>query len=760
MDIDSNTQAQGGLLTNEALRYARMGFPVFPCQSGGKTPATPNGVKDATTDEQAIRQWWTKNPRYNVAIATSSLLVVDLDDPCHEWAIRDEWPAGTPIAETPSGGFHIVFRKPQGIEVRNWTKFHGNADTRTDGGYVVVAPSTVGVKSYQWLAPLCHRDDLSEAPDYVLRAIRGYLTRGKPQREPTGQVPSIPPLVSVRNNAYAHVAMAEEIKAISAAPEGTRNATLNKAAFALAQLVASGALDEGHVRQALEVAALSAGLGEDEARRTIESGFRSGAKQPRDLGHVGSNGHAGHGGVDLSRIMSSASRETSPPSGTPIHTVDDLPAEQQVYEPFPVDELPRVLRDFVVAVSNSMRCDPAFVVLPALAALGAAIGNTRRLMIKRRWYEPPILWTCVVADSGVKKTPPYKEVLRRIRDREKQAQRDYQAAAMEYAREHKAWERDHAAWKKANDGSEPPEEPVKPIWLRFTVSDTTMEALAPILLENPRGVLLARDELRGWMGSFDRYTKGGAGADCSNWLSMYSVEPIIIDRKTGEPRTIYVHSPAVCVTGGIQPDILRRALTAEYFENGLAARLLMACPPRRKNVWTEEEIDEDTERKFGQLFDQLWALQPGTDAQGEPEPALLRLTEDAKAAFIEYYGEHADEQVDLDGALSAAWSKLEAAAARIALVLHFVRWASGEHSNMGFVDVDTMSAAIAITKWFKSETRRIYDMLAESEGDRDTRRLTEWLIKRGGTATVRDVQRGCRYLSEPGKAEEALQRLV
>ena len=57
------------------------------------------------------------------------------------------------------------------------------------------------------------------------------------------------------------------------------------------------------------------------------------------------------------------------------------------------------------------------------------------------------------------------------------------------------------------------------------LSDTTVEALAPILRVNPRGLLLARDELAGWIGSFDRYSgKGKSGADAANWLSMLSTE--------------------------------------------------------------------------------------------------------------------------------------------------------------------------------------------------------------------------------------------
>ncbi|HWB10091.1 MAG TPA: DUF3987 domain-containing protein [Pirellulales bacterium] len=103
--------------------------------------------------------------------------------------------------------------------------------------------------------------------------------------------------------------------------------------------------------------------------------------------------------------------------------------------------------------------------------------------------------------------------------------------------------------------------------------------MAPLLSANPRGLLLARDELAGWIGSFDRYAGGKGSADAANWLSMHNGESIVVDRKTGNPRTIFVPQAGVCVCGGIQPVILHRAWGVEHRESGLAARLLLTCPP-------------------------------------------------------------------------------------------------------------------------------------------------------------------------------------
>ena len=61
-------------------------------------------------------------------------------------------------------------------------------------------------------------------------------------------------------------------------------------------------------------------------------------------------------------------------------------------------------------------------------------------------------------------------------------------------------------------------------------SDATVEAVAPILEANPRGVLLARDELAGWIRSFDRYAGGKGGGDAAHWLSMHNGEAVVVDR--------------------------------------------------------------------------------------------------------------------------------------------------------------------------------------------------------------------------------------
>jgi hypothetical protein len=444
-------------------------------------------------------------------------------------------------------------------------------------------------------------------------------------------------------------------------------------------------------------------------------------------------------------------------------------ADDLDYRPFPVDTLPEPIRRFVDAGARAIGCDPSSLALPLLTAIAAAIGNTRRLELKRGWSAPPILWGAIVGESGTAKTPAFKLVMRPVRERQRKALERHAEEMKRYEADLARWEKDMAAWKRdKNAADDPPEKPDPPQAERFIVSDTTVEALAPILSANPRGLLLARDELAGWIGSFDRYAgKGKAGADSANWLSMFNAESIIVDRKSGIPRTIHVPQAAVCVSGGIQPAILQRALGIEHRESGLAARLLLACPPRKAKRWTEADIDPSAEAELALLFDRLFDLQPLRGDDGERRPVLVRLTAEAKTAWKAYYNAHAVEQVDLAGDIAAAWSKLEEYAARLALVIHFVRWAADNvpgteempHRYQS-VDVDSMNAGIALAQWFKHEARRVYAILDESDAERDHRRLVEWIGRKGGIVTAREVQQGCRWLKEPGAAEAALGELA
>jgi len=165
----------------EALRYASLGWKIFPLAAGKKTPCTAHGVKDATTDEKQIRAWWERWPNANIAVACgkeSGIYVVDVDVDAEKGIdgrkSLAEFPPlpDTILQNTPRGGFHAFFKTGNAPANRN--SFRPGIDIRGDGYYVVLAPSIhPNGGSYSW--GIDHdpfQRDLAEYPDFMRPATR------------------------------------------------------------------------------------------------------------------------------------------------------------------------------------------------------------------------------------------------------------------------------------------------------------------------------------------------------------------------------------------------------------------------------------------------------------------------------------------------------------------------------------------------------------------------------------------------------------
>jgi len=181
------------------------------------------------------------------------------------------------------------------------------------------------------------------------------------------------------------------------------------------------------------------------------------------------------------------------------------------FQPFPTDTLPEPMRGFVVAGAKAMGCDTSYFALPMLTSVAAAIGNTRRIQLKRGWTEPAILWTAIVGDSGTMKSPALELVLQPLRDRQRKALTKYTERMTIYRDDLLRYERDLASWKRSKAGGDPPDKPEQPVADRYWCDDPTIEALAVLLLHQWRGLVMVRDELAGWIGGFDRYSQGKGG---------------------------------------------------------------------------------------------------------------------------------------------------------------------------------------------------------------------------------------------------------
>ncbi|GAA3144622.1 hypothetical protein JOF29_005710 [Kribbella aluminosa] len=280
-------------LSRAAHWHADHGMAVFPLVPGRKVPAVcKDWEHQATIDHLAIARTWRKAP-YNIGVAAgpSGLLVVDLDQPKSP---RDEAPepwrergassgadvlalvAGDHAASlpptytitTPSGGQHLYYRQPVGEQLGNSAGRIGwKIDTRGYGGYVVGAGSITADGRY--LA------DRSVSP----RPLPRWIINALDTTQPADVQRTTPDLKNT--SAYTLAALTGELEKVLASTPGRRNDTLNRAAFALGQLVGAQLLDQHIARDELVSAAGRIGLPRTEADRTITSGLTAGAHRPR-----------------------------------------------------------------------------------------------------------------------------------------------------------------------------------------------------------------------------------------------------------------------------------------------------------------------------------------------------------------------------------------------------------------------------------------------------------------------------------------------
>jgi len=156
-----------------ALAYQRAGFHVIPVEPKGKRPilASWREYVERQPTEAEVRAWWATTPDANVALLMGrGVFALDIDGPEGEAALVAagiELPDNAPQAAT-SKGRHVFMTgvAPNSVGVLP------KVDTRSDGGYVVVAPSVhpSGVV-YAWVSGRILTDGIPPAPPALLELL-------------------------------------------------------------------------------------------------------------------------------------------------------------------------------------------------------------------------------------------------------------------------------------------------------------------------------------------------------------------------------------------------------------------------------------------------------------------------------------------------------------------------------------------------------------------------------------------------------------
>ena len=723
LDRSSYRILEKDTLLESALSYADRGWRVLPCGERAKEPITEHGVHDATIDPAQIASWWGTHQHANVAVATgheSGFFVIDVDGPEGVVSLstlerqHNELPAT--VEQTTASGRHLLFAMPGGVEIRNSAgKLGRGLDVRADGGYIITAPSihpdgTV----YRWRDG--HRPDeraLAQPPYWLVDMLKAKLPNTPSHSGPK----------NVDADAYARAALAAELGNVLAAREGTRNDTLNRAAFALGTLVGAGALDRIDVRERLIAAGVAVGLDRLATERTVDSGLGDGSAKPRDIPKA---------------ELRAPGKYTAAPQGLALGEWPEL--DMSVLSPrrpapaVPGEAFGPFWHKWLYRQAEIVSAPPAYTALGLLVSASALIGNARWVSPWSGWAEPPILWGCLVGSPSSSKSPALDSLRSCLAAFEAEDAPDYELVLRSWEGDKERAKVRRGAWEEtvrtAAESGHPapplppdavvPDRPVRP---RLWSSDTTPEALAALLGTQPKGLLAHRDELAGWLGSFDRY--GGGSGDRAFWLEAYGGRSFIKDR-VKSPEPLCIKRLSVAVLGGLQPDVLAEAILAGA-DDGLSARLLYVwpepIPPRRPTLVAEDDGGRYALRRL-----HLLRLIP--DDHGEYQPIVLRLSVKAADDFDAWRQQHSADEPS-GGPFAGWWGKQPGIVLRLALILEMLWWSAAAETPepTEISDAALGGAVVLVDELFKPMAARAFGDAALPQAERDAATLANWLIK-------------------------------
>ena len=409
---------------------------------------------------------------------------------------------------------------------------------------------------------------------------------------------------------------------------------------------------------------------------------------------------------------------------------------EKLYGTFPLVAFPEKLREYIRAARDTLNFPEPYTASVMLLAVAVAIGNTRVLKVKEGWQVKPILFLALVGEAGANKSHPLSFVLKPLEHINNAHIDAYNRALADYRQT-----------KDANPSDKPHPQQV-------LVSDITTESLVQIHCSNPLRLCLRCDELAGWISNFNRYRKGG---DEQLWLSIYSGQPLCVNRKTMDD-ILSVPEPFICVVGSIQPDILTSTFSGERQSSGFLPRILQARQDgSTKLLWNDKGFPAKLEHYWDTF---LRGIMDNCDKEFSVFDTASDYTFTEEAYFfIRDWQNQWEEALEQEGRPSQVESfrKIQDYALKFCLILHTMKEAAGDIKPSTQITFDTTAMATLLAEYFFFTALQSLDAIEEQNPQRYPRNQADFIIALPDKFTTMEaVKKGAEF----GLSERTVKRLL
>lgn len=433
-------------------------------------------------------------------------------------------------------------------------------------------------------------------------------------------------------------------------------------------------------------------------------------------------------GSELDRLIRGARFKEFAPFGANAEwgEMEPLPLALAPVMPFDAELLPSALRPWIADIAERMQCPPDYPAVALMVALASVVGRQVAIRPKAQddWTVTPNLWGAIVGRPALLKTPAMQEPLNLVRALEDRAREEFAQDERERAAEDLLRDADTRASKaeiakalkdgnrelamgialEATGGVTPPAR------RRYVTQDATVEKLGELLRDNPRGVLVYRDELVGFLKSFDQE---GRESSRSFFLEAWNGTGSYTFDRIGRG-TVEIEAACVSIIGAIQPgpfkDYLVGAVAGGAGDDGLMQRFQLTVWPDTGRAWVNVDRWPDTQaRQAAQaIFQRLDSLDSAAlgarQEEGDPVP-WLRFTPEAQALFNRWRAdlEFRIRADDLHPAMESHLAKYRSLVPSLALLAHLV-----DEPEAGSVGEVSLLRALAWAEYLETDARRLY----------------------------------------------------
>ena len=341
---------------------------------------------------------------------------------------------------------------------------------------------------------------------------------------------------------------------------------------------------------------------------------------------------------------------------------------------FPTEIFPTQIQALIKDAEKTVGYNPNYLSAGILSVCATALGNTVSLF-NGSYSSQPILWLAIIGRQGIGKTHPLNFAKKPMEKKDKDSYIEFKNLLKTYESQEK--------------------KDKKPVLKKTLLTDFTPEKLAETLQYNDKGVLIFKDELMGWINSFDQYKKGG---DQQKYLEFFNGGTLTVDRVSKDP--IRVEKTNVNILGGLQPKKLKALASNGRNDDGFLSRILFVYPKNLKpSLFTGRAIAEIHIENYKRFILNLY----------DAPPSKIKTRENQIKIYQQWQHKKVKESFN-DDIETSVQAKLETYLWRLTLIIEMMHQVSINKFEDTISDV-SITKAITLIEYFRSNALKVFDKM-------------------------------------------------